>query len=188
MTRQEQKEARRQAILMKALELFVTKGYYETKINDIAEGVKMSVGLLFHYFDSKEQLFYELVKMGVEGTKYPEELGKLPPEQFFDTFLKQCFEFASKQPWVFQMFVLIGQARREGMPEDARKLALSISQIEFSAKIIAKGQKSGVFKKGNAMRMSQCFWACVQGVMEQMASDKDFKAPDPGWLTSMLKV
>ena len=65
MTRQEQKEARRQAILMKALELFVTKGYYETKINDIAEGVKMSVGLLFHYFDSKEQLFYELVKMGV---------------------------------------------------------------------------------------------------------------------------
>ena len=47
---------------MKALELVVTKGYYETKINDIAEGVKMSVGLLFHYFDSKEQLFYELVK------------------------------------------------------------------------------------------------------------------------------
>ena len=94
MTRQEQKEARRQAILMKALELFVTKGYYETKISDIAEEEKMSVGLLFHYFDSKEQLFYELVQMGVEGTKYPEELGKLPPEQFFDIFLKQCFEFS----------------------------------------------------------------------------------------------
>jgi len=62
MTRKEQKEERRKAILMTALNLFVKRGYYETKIADIAEAVPMSTGLLFHYFESKEELLLELVK------------------------------------------------------------------------------------------------------------------------------
>ena len=37
MTRKEQKEEKRNAILMTALNLFVTRGYYETKITDIAD-------------------------------------------------------------------------------------------------------------------------------------------------------
>ena len=57
MKRQEQKEARRQEILYVALDLFVKKGYAATKITDIAEKASMSVGLLFHYFESKEKLY-----------------------------------------------------------------------------------------------------------------------------------
>ena len=63
MTREEQKTQRRQLIITKALELFVKKGYSETKIGDIAKASNMSVGLMFHYFESKEQLYAELVKM-----------------------------------------------------------------------------------------------------------------------------
>ena len=53
MTRKEQKEERRKAILMTALTLFVENGYHETRISDIAQAVPMSTGLLFHYFESK---------------------------------------------------------------------------------------------------------------------------------------
>ena len=66
MTRKEQKEERRKAILMTALELFVKRGYYETKITDIAAAVPMSTGLMFHYFESKEELLTELIRMGAE--------------------------------------------------------------------------------------------------------------------------
>ena len=59
MKRQEQKEYRKQEILYAALDLFVKKGYAATKITDIAEKVSMSVGLLFHYFESKEKLYEE---------------------------------------------------------------------------------------------------------------------------------
>ena len=59
MTRKEQKEERRKAILMTALDLFVNRGYYETKITDIAAAVPMSTGLMFHYFESKEELLLE---------------------------------------------------------------------------------------------------------------------------------
>lgn len=187
MTRKEQKEERRKTILMTALHLFVEKGFYETKIADIAEAVSMSTGLMFHYFESKEELLLELVKMGAGASEAPDKMGELPPEMFFAGFLHQLFSFAEEQPWIFDMFVLMGQARREGMPEEARQVALSVNQVERSAKIIEAGQKSGVFRDGDSKQLSACFWAAVQGVMEEMARDRSMKAPSPEWIVAMLK-
>lgn len=189
MTRNELKEKRRQEILMKALELFVERGYYDTKIFDIAEAVQMSTGLMFHYFKSKEELLLELVKMGAEGTKSPgksEEAQKAPPEIFLEKFLEQLFSYAKESPWVFNMFVLMGQSRRNGMPEEARKIALSVDTVESTAELIRRGQESGAFKNGDAHLLSRCFWASVQGVMEEMAMDRTMAAPDPGWIMSIL--
>ena len=53
VSRQEQRERRREEILRAALRLFVRKGYAGTKVGDIAEAVGMSTGLMFHYFESK---------------------------------------------------------------------------------------------------------------------------------------
>lgn len=186
MTRNEQKEKRRQAILMAALDLFVERGYHETKISDIADAVPMSVGLLFHYFESKEELLKELVTMGLEGTRFVDKMPSLEPEVFFEEFIRMLFEYASSQPWVFNMFVLMGQARKSGMPEDIRRIAEQVNTSKETAKIIRKGQKKGVFRKGDAMRLSVTFWAAVQGIMEEMAVNKDYKAPDPAWITAIL--
>lgn len=188
MTRKEQKQERRKAILMAALHLFVEKGFYETKIADIANAVSMSTGLMFHYFGSKEELLLELVRMGVEGARAPEKMAGIPPEAFFTEFLRQLFAFSEKEPWVFEMFVLMGQARRKGMPEEARKAVLAVSQVEQSARIIEEGQKLGVFREGSPERLSLCFWSAVQGVMEEMARDEKRKAPDPDWLMGILKA
>ena len=193
MTRKEQKEERRKAILMTALTLFVEKGYYDTKIADIAAAVPMSVGLMFHYFESKEELLLEVVKMGAEGTKSVsrnvtlEMMKQATPDLYLSGFLKQMFGFAKNEPWVFYMFVLMGQARRAGMPEVARQVALSVDTVDFTAKLIAKGQKDGIFHKGDAKLMARCFWASIQGIMEEMAMDKEMKAPDPEWIVGLLR-
>lgn len=187
MTRKEQKEERKRAILMTALNLFVERGYYDTKITDIAKAVPMSTGLLFHYFESKEELLLELVKMGAEGTKMVQTMPDIPADMFLTGFLGQLFSYAKEQPWVFNMFVLMGQVRRAGMPEDARQLALSIGTIDSSAELIRKGQEAGIFHEGDPLLMSTCFWASVQGVMEEMAMNKELDAPDPAWIVSMLK-
>lgn len=187
MTRKEQKEERKKAILMTALTLFVERGYYDTKITDIAAAVPMSTGLLFHYFESKEELLLELVKMGAAGTKAASQETEYPPEIFLTGFLRQLFFYAKEQPWVFNMFVLMGQVRRAGMPEDARNLALSVDAVDMTAKLIEKGQKAGVFHEGDAGLMARCFWASVQGIMEEMAMDKSMEAPSPEWIVAMLK-
>ncbi len=188
MTRKEQKEEKRQKILMTALALFVERGYYDTKITDIASAVPMSTGLMFHYFESKEELWLELVKMGAAGTKSASgaEAGEIPPGIYLEKFLEQLFSYAKDQPWVFNMFVLMGQARRSGMPEEARRVALSVDTIKDTEKLIKKGQKDGIFRSGDPELLSRCFWAAVQGIMEEMAMDKEMKAPDPKWIMALI--
>lgn len=187
MTRKEQKEERKKAILFAALELFVKRGYYDTKITDIAQKVSMSTGLLFHYFASKEELLVELVKMGAGGTQMVDEIGAEDPAGYFEQFLKELFAYSQNSPWVFHMFVLMSQARRAGMPEEARKIALSVDQIEKSVKKIELGQKTGVFREGDAYLLSVCFWTAVQGLMEEMAYNEKLQPPDIEWLMAILR-
>lgn len=68
-----------------------------------------------------------------------------------------------------------------------REIASSLGSIESTEKIIKEGQGLGLFHKGNANLMSKCFWASVQGIMEEMAADKEMKAPEPEWIISMLR-
>ena len=186
--RDEQREQRRQLIIMKALDLFVRKGYSETKISDIAEAAGMSVGLLFHYFESKEQLYEQLVRMGADGTQTPQKMESASPLEYFSGFLKVLFEYSKQQPWVMQMFVLMGQASRSAAtPPHIREIALGVSQIEHSAQIIAEGQRQGVFRDGDPAELSSAFWCSVQGVMEQAAAFPESPLPDPEWLLDIIR-
>ncbi|MCM1112512.1 MAG: TetR/AcrR family transcriptional regulator [Muribaculum sp.] len=191
--REEQKEQRRQLILSKALELFAQRGYSDTKIGDIAEAAQMSMGLLFHYFDSKEQLYEELVRMGAAYTDAPGMLPYENPAGYFEGFLRELFRFAGEQPWTFHMFVLMGQARRSSaIPSRIKEIALEINQIEQSAEIIREGQRQGVFREGDARLLAFTFWSSVQGVMEQLAAEPQMREigqnlPEAEWLLDILK-
>jgi TetR/AcrR family transcriptional repressor of mexJK operon len=56
-TRPDKVEARRQAILDVAKDLFLTQGYAATSMSEIATRVGGSKGTLYNYFRSKEELF-----------------------------------------------------------------------------------------------------------------------------------
>lgn len=192
MTREEQKEQRRQIIIANALELFVKKGYSETKIGDIAKASNMSVGLMFHYFESKEQLYAELVKMGVEGANAPGDMNFQNPLDYFKGFLDELFQYVLNRQWVLYMFVLMSQARRsDGVPKHIRELACSVNQIEQSAEIIEAGQKYGYFREGNPMALAFAFWSSVQGVMEQLAVSPELiengDIPQTEWFIDIIR-
>ena len=187
MTRNEQKEERRRQILFKALELFVTKGFNETKITDISQALGISTGLLFHYYESKEQLYLALVQMGLEGTNTPQKNSYSTPIEYFEFFIRSLFEVTATQPWISQMFVLMNQARRPGIPEQIRNVALSVNQIEFSAKIIEEGQKSGCIRKGDPPVLSAAFWCSLQGVREAHAANPEMLLPEVDWLLDIIR-
>ena len=46
----------RETILDSALKLFTTKGYFNTSIQDIRRDANISIGAVYHYFASKEEL------------------------------------------------------------------------------------------------------------------------------------
>lgn len=191
-TRDEKKAQRRQIIISKALELFARKGYSDTKIGDIAKAADMSVGLMFHYFESKEQLYEELVRMGAQGTNIPLDMNFENPLDFFSGFLKALFQYAKEQPWVFYMFVLMAQARRsDSIPQHIKEMAMSVNQIEQSAEIIAAGQQYGYFREGDPHALSFAFWSSVQGIMEQLAVSPEMiekdQLPETDWLIDIIR-
>ncbi len=85
------------------------------------------------------------------------------------------------------MFVLMGQVGRPGMPEEARKLAGSVDAVTPTVAIIKRGQKTGIFHKGDADTMARCFWYAVQGIMERMTAGDELASLEPEWIVSMLK-
>ncbi|MEZ0362236.1 TetR/AcrR family transcriptional regulator [Mycobacterium sp. pUA109] len=55
-TRQEQAQRRRAQLIDAALVVFARKGVDGTSVKDIAQAAAVTPGLLYHYFDSKEDL------------------------------------------------------------------------------------------------------------------------------------
>ncbi len=53
-------EARRRSILLAAAVLFGEKGYEAATLDDIAQAVGITKGGIYHYFLSKEDIFYEI--------------------------------------------------------------------------------------------------------------------------------
>jgi len=60
--RELQKEARRTAIIDAALDAFTHQGFTATKLDDVAERAGIGKGTIYLYFDSKENLFEEVVR------------------------------------------------------------------------------------------------------------------------------
>src|SRR2546423_15506767 len=66
------REARRNAILDGAAEVFGAKGFEATRMDDVAKAAGIAKGLLYKHFDSKDALFEALVDR--QGREYAAEL------------------------------------------------------------------------------------------------------------------
>ena len=187
-TRKEKKERRRQEILYATLELFVTKGYAATKITDIAKSANMSRGLMFHYFESKEKLYEELIRMGLEGTAYPGEQKYEHAIDFFMNFTEELFAYMKEQPVVAKFFVLMAEAQRsEATPEHIREIAMRVNVIEQFVPIVEWGQKEGTIKEGSPLVLSNAFWCSVQGIAERFATNQDIELPNSDWIVDIIR-
>lgn len=63
------KDELRHRILLEAQHLFLQRGYDRTSLQMIADKVDISKSNLYHYFENKQALFYELTDGAAEGLK-----------------------------------------------------------------------------------------------------------------------
>ena len=82
-----------QKILNAALELFGTKGYEATSISDIVAEAGVSKGLIYHYFDSKEDLLRQMIdNMGEEAEEVMEKILSEDPKESLRNIFKLFFD------------------------------------------------------------------------------------------------
>ena len=62
------KENTKDTIIREALRLFAEKGYAAVSMRDLAEAVGISASTIYHYYESKQVLFREMVRQANELT------------------------------------------------------------------------------------------------------------------------
>ncbi len=101
------KEARRDQILMAAMKLFGAKGYQNTSISDIAQRADLSKGLLYNYFESKEELLNEVIVFAFRETAEAGEsaLNKedISSDEILASLLDSYFLMMEKQEELIQL-------------------------------------------------------------------------------------
>jgi AcrR family transcriptional regulator len=99
-TKQQYEEIRKSSkgkIMSVALKLFAEKGYYATSISQIAAKAKISKGLMYNYFESKEELLDEIIEEGFTALTELEHLiekGSKPEDRlmnFIDSVINNLF-------------------------------------------------------------------------------------------------
>lgn len=188
--RAEQKEKRRAEILEAALDQFIRRGYAATKIKDIAEKAGMSVGLLFHYFDSKEELFVALMELGVSAPQTMlQGMEQMEPLALCTLCAEQVLRFAASSVFTAKMFVLMGSAYySEGIPERARTMALSVNFYRDFVPVIQRGQATGTIRRGDPLALSLLFWTALQGPIAAFALNPELPLPEAEWIVDLVRA
>jgi AcrR family transcriptional regulator len=73
--RRRARDEKRDAVLRMAVRLFLEEGYHRTPLTAIAERLNITKPALYNYFCSKEEILYELFRLGDES--YEESFGRI---------------------------------------------------------------------------------------------------------------
>lgn len=60
---------RTQEICLTAAQIFFSKGYNATSLNDIADELNITKAGLYYYVESKQDLLYRIIKLGLDNVK-----------------------------------------------------------------------------------------------------------------------
>jgi len=188
MTRKEQREKRRKEIVVAALDLFIRKGYAATRTVDISRAVGMSEGLLFHHFESKEKLYEELIRLGVQAPQSIMTISAATPIDFFKKAAVQILNAVKTQPVTSKMFVLMNQAfHNEAVSPVVKELLKQMDIFTKSIPLIKAGQKDKTIRDGDPYALSIAFWSAIDGIASNMAWLSDAKCPEPEWVVDILR-
>jgi len=112
------KDERQRRILSSALKVFIRKGFAATKISDIAVEAGMSNGLMYHYFQSKDEIYAELVRRAATFSRRLLEQGQADSSEPIDqlhALAVRIFQTVEQQQAGGHYFVLILEAMTSGV-------------------------------------------------------------------------
>ena len=138
---------KKKIILMSAVKVLTTKGFYSSTIDDIVAESKMSKGAIYHYYSSKKDVYLAVIDMWEDQTQ--KLLAPALEEKSSARAIKQLFSLLAKQLRIDGSFfnclpTLWAIARHD---EDFKKSMQKVYNRfqKFIELIILRGIKSGEF-------------------------------------------
>jgi AcrR family transcriptional regulator len=140
--------AKRDALLAVALGAFAEKGFNGTSINDLARKAGVSIGSLYSYFPSKDDLFLTIVAMGHDLLE--SAIADIDPEagfaHNFEILLRRARDYALANPELNLVYL---DATTQGLRHLSTRLSGSLETLsaELYRKILEAAMAKGEARK-----------------------------------------
>lgn len=123
----EMQEISRKKILMAAFELFAIHGYTRTSVDSIAAKAKISKGLIYHYFSSKQDILKNLFGLLLKETAVMMQWsGSLSPEEYMQRMIDFSVNYIVQKPKInrLMMALVLQPEVMKGLKKDFDKMRI----------------------------------------------------------------
>lgn len=150
-------DSKRNEIVEKATKIFVKKGYHEVNMRELAKAVNMSVGTIYHYIGSKQDILYLIInKFMSRPETWMDDIKKLAasegPVNALKQFIRDYYTYVDR---VHNTTLFAYQETRSLDPKFQNAIMEASTQdIEVCAEILRIGVESGAFKIDNTLLMA----------------------------------
>ncbi|WP_026009766.1 TetR/AcrR family transcriptional regulator [Priestia filamentosa] len=177
---QQIRDERKEQIIEAALRVFARRGIIGTKMSMIASEAGISAGLLYRYFNSKDELFTTLVQQAIDesiaGIKSIYQLPGTPLDKI-KTLTAEILNEGSQF-----YFMLMHHARTsDEVPITAKKLIEENTMktyIDILEPLFIEGQKKGEIAEDNPSELISCYLSLLSGLMTvNIQGDENYQIP-----------
>ncbi len=167
---------KRRIILDAAVRVFARQGFHTARVSDIADEAGVAYGLVYHYFDSKEEilntLFLERWQIMLDAIAEIDAKQDVPARD--KLYLVASFIIDSYRHDPDLMKVIIVEVTRAANSFGAIHLERIRAAYEGIAAIVESAREEGSFKSGIPSEFAAM---CFYGAIEQLLS---------GWIFDLL--
>ncbi|MEU6478131.1 TetR/AcrR family transcriptional regulator [Streptomyces sp. NPDC047017] len=172
----EKGEAKRKEILQAALEIFAAEGYRGTSLRKVAARCNISLPGLMHYFDSKEDLLTQVLRMRDETARVRQEQRPTGPDVY-----REIIREGRATPGLVELFVSLAAAASDTEHPAHEYFAERYPRLREQVAAWLRGRtEAGQLRSGiPPERLATLLIALVDGIQLQWLIDRSVDMEQP---------
>jgi TetR/AcrR family transcriptional regulator, fatty acid metabolism regulator protein len=139
---------KREKILTAAVEVFARKGFYQSKVSEIAQAAEVADGTIYLYFHNKDDILISIFEEAMAKilNEMQEKIGQeTDPRKKIELFAKTHMGLVRKNKALSEVIQVETRQSSKFMKEyDNRKFA---QYLDIISEIIVEGQEQGLFRQ-----------------------------------------
>jgi AcrR family transcriptional regulator len=146
------------------MERFATNGYHPTSVAELVDGLGVGKGVFYWYFESKEDLLFEILRTGERGLRRAQQVAmgdESDPLARMELAIRASMEWWAEHR---ELYVLIEFARTEASFAPGVRKGERVA-LEDTRRLVQEAMDSGAIADGNASIVAQA----VLGVSSVLA-------------------
>jgi AcrR family transcriptional regulator len=175
-----------------ALEVFAAYGYYGSTMEQIMRVSGLSKGLVYHYFPSKESIFFHLVDSALEISRNTWKDAFDSPgtawekiEKLSNNIVKIAFTDESS---LYSLIMIQATTQGKGIPGLMEHIYQHLAYYSELQPLIVEAQKSGEAAQGDPDVLALTYIALIQGFTLFLINDDEMKKKiTPETFTNVLR-